>query len=78
MSQKAVGYLHILRVLGNLASHPSGEQLGDVDVRVASFALACVIDEFVRKAQAHPRSGLIRVARVHFYDGRYYVVEFKK
>lgn len=49
MSQKAVGYLHTVRVLGNLASHPSGEHLSDGDVRVASFALACVIDEFAKK-----------------------------
>lgn len=56
MSQKAVGYLHTLRILGNLASHPSGEQLSNGDVRVASFALACVIDEFACKGSVHPRS----------------------
>jgi len=49
MSQKAVGYLHTLRVLGNLASHPSGEHLSDGDVRVASFALACVVEEFAKR-----------------------------
>jgi hypothetical protein len=47
LSGKAVGYLHTIRVIGNLASHPSGETLTTDDVRVAAFALASVVEEML-------------------------------
>jgi hypothetical protein len=49
LSKKAVGYLHTIRVLGNLASHPSGEIITLDDVRIAAFALSCVIEEVLDK-----------------------------
>lgn len=49
LSSKAVGYLHTIRVIGNLASHPSGETLTTDDVRVAAFALASVVEEMLDK-----------------------------
>lgn len=45
LSRKAIGYLHTIRVLGNAASHPSDEPLTVDDVRIAAFALACVVEE---------------------------------
>ena len=47
LSAKAVGYLHTLRVIGNLASHPTGESLTKDDVRIASFAFATVVEEML-------------------------------
>jgi len=47
LSARAVGYLHTIRTLGNLAAHPSGEELSDRDVRIAAFALASVIEEVI-------------------------------
>jgi hypothetical protein len=49
LSKKAVGYLHTIRVLGNLASHPSGETITLDDVRIAAFALSCVVEEVLEK-----------------------------
>ncbi len=49
LSQKSIGYLHTIRVIGNLASHPTNEHLNDVDVRVASYALSCVVEEMIIK-----------------------------
>jgi len=49
LSKKAVGYLHTVRVLGNLASHPSGETITLDDVRIAAFALSCVVEEVLDK-----------------------------
>ena len=49
LSQKSIGYLHTVRVLGNLASHPSGESITVDDVRVAAFALSCVLEEILTK-----------------------------
>lgn len=49
LSQKSVGYLHTVRVLGNLASHPSEEDITLDDVRVAAFALSCILEELVTK-----------------------------
>lgn len=47
LSSKAIGYLHTIRVIGNLASHPSGETLTVDDVRLAAFALATVVEEML-------------------------------
>lgn len=47
LSKKAIGYLHTIRVLGNAASHPSDEPLTMDDVRIAAFALACVVEELL-------------------------------
>ena len=49
LSQKSIGYLHTVRVLGNLASHPSGESITLDDVRVAAFALSCILEEILIK-----------------------------
>lgn len=49
LSQKSVGYLHIMRMLGNLASHPSGETITLDDVQVSTFALSCVLEEILSK-----------------------------
>lgn len=49
LSNRTVGYLHTVRVIGNLASHPSGENLTDADVRITAYALAAVIEELVEK-----------------------------
>jgi len=47
VSQRAVSYLHTIRTLGNIASHASDQPLSDVDVRIVSYALACVVEEFM-------------------------------
>lgn len=49
LSSRAVGYLHTIRVIGNLASHPHDSHLTDTDVRVGAYALAAVIEEVVDK-----------------------------
>lgn len=48
-SDKTIGYLHTIRVIGNLASHELPEPCTDVDVRIVSFALASVVEEFLAK-----------------------------
>jgi hypothetical protein len=45
MSARSVGYLHTIRVIGNLASHSNDGPLSDVDLRVAAYALAAVVEE---------------------------------
>lgn len=50
VSSKAIGYLHTIRVIGNLASHPSGEVLNRDDVRLAAFALAAVVEEMLDRS----------------------------
>lgn len=49
LSPKSIGYLHTIRVIGNLASHPTNESLTDADVRVVSYALSCVVEEMINK-----------------------------
>jgi Domain of unknown function (DUF4145) len=49
LSKKSIGYFHTVRVLGNLASHPSGESITLDDVRVAAFALSCILEEIITK-----------------------------
>lgn len=49
LSNRVVGYLHTVRVIGNLASHSSGEKLTDVDVRITAYALAAVIEELLER-----------------------------
>jgi len=49
LSSRAIGYLHTVRVIGNLASHPSGNKLTETDVLIASFALASVMEEVIAK-----------------------------
>ena len=49
LSQKAIGYLHTVRILGNLASHPSEEILTLTDVQVAAFALSYAVEEMIGK-----------------------------
>jgi len=46
-SERAVSYLHTIRVIGNIAAHASEEPLTDADVRIVSYALACVVEEFM-------------------------------
>jgi len=47
VSDRAVSYLHTIRVIGNIASHASSEPLSDADVRIVSYALACVVEELM-------------------------------
>lgn len=47
VSDRAVSYLHTIRVIGNIASHASPEPLTDADVRIVSYALASVVQEFM-------------------------------
>jgi len=47
VSDRAVSYLHTIRVIGNIASHASSEPLTDADVRIVSYALACVVQDFM-------------------------------
>jgi len=47
LSVRSIGYLHTVRVIGNLASHPSDSPLTDTDVRIVSYALSCVMEEIV-------------------------------
>ncbi|WP_035587309.1 DUF4145 domain-containing protein [Hippea jasoniae] len=49
LSSKSIGYLHTIRIIGNLASHPTNETLSDTDVRVVSYALSCVTEELINK-----------------------------
>jgi hypothetical protein len=49
LSSRAIGYFHTIRVLGNLASHPSDSQLSDTDVRVGAYALAAILEEVIDK-----------------------------
>jgi len=46
VSDRAVSYLHTIRVIGNIASHAASEPLSEADVRIVSYALACVVEEF--------------------------------
>lgn len=48
-SAKTIGYLHTIRVIGNLSSHRSSGPFTDVDVRIVSYALASVVEEFLAK-----------------------------
>lgn len=47
MSAKAVSYFHTIRSIGNLASHPSGENLTVEDIRVVAYALAAIVEEML-------------------------------
>jgi hypothetical protein len=49
VSDRAVSYLHTIRVIGNIASHASPEPLTDADVRIVSYALASVVEEFMER-----------------------------
>jgi len=45
LSARSIGYLHTVRVIGNLASHPSDEPLADTDVLIVSYSLASIMEE---------------------------------
>lgn len=45
-SNRTIGYLHTIRVIGNLGSHATNDPLDDVDVRILSYALASVVEDF--------------------------------
>ena len=45
LSQKATGYSHLVRTVGNLGSHPSGEDLTEIDIRIVSYALMTILKE---------------------------------
>lgn len=47
ISDRAVSYLHTIRVIGNIASHALDEPLTAADVRIVSYALASVVEEFM-------------------------------
>lgn len=46
-SNRTIGYLHTIRVIGNLGSHATNDPLDDVDVRILSYALASVVEDFI-------------------------------
>ena len=48
-SNRMIGYLHTIRVIGNLGSHATDDPLTDVDVRILSYALASVVEEFMEQ-----------------------------
>ena len=45
LSQKAIGYFHTVRIIGNLGSHSTGEELDEIDVRISSYALGTILKE---------------------------------
>ena len=47
VSARAIGYLHTIRSIGNLASHPSPMPLSETDVKIISYALASVAEEMI-------------------------------
>ncbi|MGB9887737.1 MAG: DUF4145 domain-containing protein [Moorellales bacterium] len=47
VSNRAISYLHTIRIIGNIASHASPEPLSDTDVRIVSFALASIVEELM-------------------------------
>ena len=47
LSSRCIGYLHTIRVVGNLASHHNIEEITVDDVRLVSYALAIVISEII-------------------------------
>jgi hypothetical protein len=49
LSQKAIGYFHLVRSIGNLGSHPTGEELDELDVRISSYALGTILREINEK-----------------------------
>lgn len=49
LDSKSIGYLNTIRTLGNIGSHPSEEGVTDADVRVASYALASVLEDLLRR-----------------------------
>lgn len=49
LSSRSISYLHTIRIIGNIASHPSIEKLNDTDVRICSYALATVTEELIEK-----------------------------
>ena len=48
-SNRTIGYLHTIRVIGNLDSHATNDPFDDVDVRILSYALASVVEDFRRQ-----------------------------
>ncbi len=48
-SNRTIGYLHTIRVIGNLGSHATDDPLTDVDVRILSYALASVVEDFMEQ-----------------------------
>lgn len=51
-SDRTIGYLHTIRMIGNPASHATratDPPLTDEDVRIVSYALACAVEEFIEK-----------------------------
>ncbi|BCL79631.1 hypothetical protein ccbrp13_20960 [Ktedonobacteria bacterium brp13] len=49
VSLRSIGYLHTVRQIGNLGSHPYPEPLSETDVRIVSYALASIAEEIVIK-----------------------------
>ncbi|MEJ5229962.1 MAG: DUF4145 domain-containing protein [Pseudothermotoga sp.] len=49
VSDRAISYLHTIRIIGNTASHASSDPLSDTDVRIVSYALASVVEELMNR-----------------------------
>ncbi len=49
LTSRSIGYFHTVRVIGNLASHPSGEPLTEIDVKIVAYSLACIMEDLVDK-----------------------------
>lgn len=49
VSKKSIGYLHTVRVIGNLASHASDESLTNADLQLSTFAFLSVVEEIIDK-----------------------------
>lgn len=49
VSLRSIGYLHMIRQIGNLGSHPYPEPLSETDVRIMAYALASIAEEIVVK-----------------------------
>ncbi|ODN29814.1 DUF4145 domain-containing protein [Fervidobacterium thailandense] len=49
LSKKAIGYLNVVRTIGNFAVHPSDDVFTDEDVRVVSYAFSQVLKEILEK-----------------------------
>ncbi len=47
VSQKCIGYLHTIRIVGNIGSHPGNTVIKSDDIQIISYSLASVIEELL-------------------------------
>ena len=48
-SDRTIGYLNTIRIIGGVASHHTDNRPTDEDVRILSYALASVVEEFIEQ-----------------------------